>query len=85
MPTYEYKCTGCGLNFEKQQSMKDEPVKVCPECGAQVQRQVSGGSGFIFKASGATRRDSNKSCAFEETGKTCCGANKRCTDAPCGD
>lgn len=51
MPTYEYECTACGLQFEKQQSMKDEPLRICPECGAPVQRRISGGTGFIFKSS----------------------------------
>lgn len=85
MPTYEYVCTKCGQYFEIRQSMKDEPLRICPECGAQIQRQISGGTGFIFKSSGATRRDSGKSCSLEETGKTCCGADRRCSDSPCGD
>ncbi len=42
MPTYEYKCNKCGLRFEKQQSMNDEPLSICPECKGEVQRQVSG-------------------------------------------
>jgi len=85
MPTYEYECKGCGLRFEQQQSMKDEPLKICPECMAQVQRQISGGTGFIFKSSGATRRDKEKGCSLETTGKPCCGADRRCSDSPCGD
>jgi len=85
MPTYEYECKGCGLRFEKQQSIKDEPLKVCPKCGAQAQRQISGGTGFIFKSSGVARRDSSKACSLETTGKTCCGADRRCSDSPCGD
>ena len=64
MPTYEYECTVCGLQFEKQQNMKDEPLRICPECGAPVQRRISGGTGFIFKSSGAARRDSNKACSI---------------------
>ena len=33
MPTYEYACRACGHRFETVQSMKDEPLTVCPECG----------------------------------------------------
>lgn len=85
MPTYEYECNSCHLRFEKQQSMKDEPLKVCPECKAEVKRQISGGSGFILKSSGTNRRDQQKSCSLEETGKTCCGASQRCGKPACGD
>ncbi|HCS76951.1 MAG TPA: zinc ribbon domain-containing protein, partial [Syntrophaceae bacterium] len=45
MPTYEYECNRCHVRFERRQSMKDEPLKECPECGGDVQRMVSGGSG----------------------------------------
>ncbi|MEZ5305313.1 MAG: zinc ribbon domain-containing protein [Verrucomicrobiales bacterium] len=34
--------------FEVQQSMKDEPLKVCPETGAPVRRVITGGCGTIF-------------------------------------
>ncbi len=54
MPTYEYECSRCGLHFERQQSMKDAPIKECPECGEEVQRLVSGGSGFIMKSAGVS-------------------------------
>ena len=85
MPTYEYACSRCGLHFEKQQSMNDEPVSACPECGGKVQRQVSSGSGFILNSSGTGRRGAAKKCSLEETGRTCCGAASRCGSAPCGD
>lgn len=85
MPTYEYECTGCGLRFERQQSMKDAPIKLCPECGRNVRRMVSGGSGFILKSAGKSRQEQQKSCSLEETGKTCCGASQRCGKPVCGD
>ncbi|MEE9913014.1 MAG: zinc ribbon domain-containing protein [Deltaproteobacteria bacterium] len=85
MPTYEYECSCCGLHFEKQQSIKDEPLKECPECQGAVQRLVSGGSGFLMKGQSSSRRDSTKSCSLEETGKTCCGASRRCGESHCGD
>lgn len=85
MPTYEYECGRCGLHFERQQSMKDAPIKECPECGEEVQRLVSGGSGFIMKSAGVSRRDAAKGCSLEETGKTCCGADRKCGESHCGD
>jgi putative FmdB family regulatory protein len=52
MPTYEYECKKCGHTFEAFQSMSDDPLKVCPECGKEVRRIINGGSGVIFKGSG---------------------------------
>ena len=51
MPIYEYKCTGCGYRFEKLQSFHDEPVRVCPRCGAEVKKLISRSS-FILKGTG---------------------------------
>ena len=52
MPTYDYKCTQCGHDFEMFQSMSESHIKKCPECGGNVRRLVGGGSGLIFKGSG---------------------------------
>jgi putative FmdB family regulatory protein len=52
MPTYEYECKSCGHTFDVFQSMSDEPVKDCPQCGREVRRRINGGSGIIFKGSG---------------------------------
>jgi putative FmdB family regulatory protein len=51
MPTYEYRCDE-GHAFERIQKMSDKPLTKCPECGAKAIRQISGGSGLIFKGSG---------------------------------
>ena len=45
MPCYEYEhlegeC-GKGKRFELTQSMKDDPLAVCPECGKPVKRVIS--------------------------------------------
>jgi putative FmdB family regulatory protein len=60
MPTYDYKCTSCNLIFEHFQSMNDDPLSICPECGAEVRRKIGGGSGLIFKGSGFYVNDSKK-------------------------
>ena len=52
MPTYEYECKSCSYHFEAFQSIKDEPLKKCPQCGKSVRRLINGGSGIIFKGSG---------------------------------
>lgn len=46
MPVYEYahcakgECS-LGANFDFEQSMKDDALTVCPECGQGVQRLIS--------------------------------------------
>ncbi len=73
MPTYEYRCEGCGHEFEKFQSITAAPVKKCPKCGKnRVKRLISTGAGLIFKGSGfyiTDYRDSSyKEKAKSETG-----------------
>lgn len=52
MPTYEYGCRKCGNEFEKFQSIKDEPLKRCPKCKGAVYRKIGTGAGLLFKGSG---------------------------------
>ncbi len=53
MPTYEYKCDSCHHTFEIFQSIKDDPIKKCPNCGKnKLRKLISGGAGLIFKGSG---------------------------------
>lgn len=56
MPTYEYECSK-GHRFEKFQSMKDNPIKVCPECKSKTRRLIGAGAGVIFKGSGFYQTD----------------------------
>ena len=57
MPTYEYKCDACSHQFEQFQSMKAEPVKICPQCQDSVRRLIGSGAGIIFKGSGFYQTD----------------------------
>lgn len=54
MPTYEYECQKCGKTFDLFQSMKDDPIKTCPDkkCKGRVKRLLGTGAGLIFKGSG---------------------------------
>ncbi|MCX6166054.1 MAG: zinc ribbon domain-containing protein [Ignavibacteriae bacterium] len=53
MPTYDYKCDSCNHTFEVMQSIKDEPLTKCPNCGKnKLKKQISSGAGFILKGSG---------------------------------
>lgn len=79
MPTYEYLCSKCGLEFEKFQSMADRALTVCPKelCKkkpwgkGKVKRVIGAGAGLIFKGSGFYitdyRSDSYKEAAKSES------------------
>ena len=51
MPTYDYLCEK-GHRFELFQSMKDDAVTECKECGGPVKRLIGAGAGFLFKGDG---------------------------------
>ena len=48
MPIYEYRCSGCGAEFEsiRPVSRADDPID-CKACGAPASRQISN---FSFKS-----------------------------------
>ncbi len=58
MPTYEYKCSGCGLVFEENQPITAPARQRCPKCRHKVVRLISGGFGIVFKGSGFYVNDS---------------------------
>lgn len=62
MPTYQYACTdaACGDRFETVQSVSDEALTVCPQCGGRL-RKVFSAVGVVFKGSGFYRTDSRSS------------------------
>ena len=68
MPIYEYRCEN-GHEFEVVQSMSDDPVTACPECGAQVER-VCRPVAVHFKGSGFYSTD------YAGKGKAEAGASK---------
>ena len=48
MPIYRYKtkegkrgCRFCKEGFEISQGVNDKPIKVCPQCGAEVRKIIS--------------------------------------------
>jgi putative FmdB family regulatory protein len=51
VPIYGYRCSSCGHQFEIQQRMSDEPLKVCPKCQGKLTK-VLYPTGVIFKGSG---------------------------------
>lgn len=62
MPTYDYKCTHCGKEESKFQSISEafkagDPEK-CKECEkGDLVRQITGGAGFLLKGTGYYQTD----------------------------
>jgi putative FmdB family regulatory protein len=69
MPTYEYLCKQCGHRFEAWQHMSDEPLKVCPECGAEIHR-VLYPAGIVFKGSGFYKTEYGSGGKSEKSSST---------------
>ena len=76
MPTYDYHCQKCDQNFEMFQSMRDQPLRECPQDLCQlrkwghgkVKRLLGTGAGIIFKGSGFYVTD-YRSKAYQEAAK----------------
>jgi putative FmdB family regulatory protein len=86
LPIYEYRCRK-GHDFEVMQSMSDDPVEKCPECGSPVERVFRPvavhfkGSGFYTTdygrgRSGAATSDSGSSSSEESKGSSDSGSKK---------
>jgi putative FmdB family regulatory protein len=78
---YPYRCTQCGHRFEKIQSFKAEPEKVCPQCGAPVERVLTAprlsfkGAGWYVndyapKSGGSSSDSGSESGPAEKKGET---------------
>jgi putative FmdB family regulatory protein len=66
MPIYEYRCRN-GHTFEVRQSMADDPVSACEQCGAPVER-VFHPIAVHFKGSGFYTTDYAKKGAAQTSG-----------------
>ena len=65
MPNYEYECDNCKHTFEKRQSMTEDKLKKCPECGKlTLIRLIGSGSGIIFRGDGFYETDYKKSAEY---------------------
>ena len=68
MPTYDYKCLACDVQFEKFQSITAPAIEECPECSGKVKRLIGAGAGLIFKGSGFYATD-YRSDSYKESAK----------------
>jgi putative FmdB family regulatory protein len=51
VPTYGYRCSNCGHQFEIHQRITDAPLTACPKCQGKLAK-VLYPTGVIFKGSG---------------------------------
>jgi putative FmdB family regulatory protein len=89
MPTYEYHCEKCKKDFDLYQSMKDDPITICPkeQCRqktwgkGKVRRLLGTGAGLIFKGSGFYTTD-YRSEGYKEAAKSDAAASKPAESKP---
>lgn len=54
MPTYEYECNNqeCKHAWEQDQSIKEEAVKICPQCQQPTAKRLISKSSFVLQGGG---------------------------------
>jgi putative FmdB family regulatory protein len=60
MPTYGYRCTACGHEFERMQKITDPALTACESCDGPV-RKILYPVGIAFKGEGFYVNDYKKS------------------------
>src|SRR5215207_7656534 len=77
MPTYDYKCNGCGHTFEELQSFSEPPLAKCPACKKnKLERLFGGGGAIIFKGSGFYETDYRRAGTTGDKNGKADGENK---------
>ena len=82
MPMYEYKCGGCGVEFEVMRKFSDPALTECEKCGGTVEKLISRSS-FQLKG-GGWYEDGYSS---KSGGEASCDAKKKpeCAGCPSAD
>jgi len=79
MPTYQYRCLNCNLQFEVKQSFNDKPIADCPSCHG-VGRRIFCAVPIIFNGPGFyvtdSRNERGKGMNLEGSGKKDNGGSK---------
>ena len=52
MPIYEYQCKACGHTLDALQSMSEDPLTYCPDCGEPELRKLMSAPRFRLKGDG---------------------------------
>ena len=76
MPTYRYRCGGCGEEFEVWQSIKDDPIRTHDHgCGGELVKVLTP-AGIVLKGSGFYRNDSRSGSGKRGSGDGSSGDGK---------
>ena len=75
MPTYGYRCTNCGHQFEIHQRMSDDSLTVCPKCQGKLSKVIYP-TGVVFKGSGFYTTD-YKASGKESSGNGTAAASEK--------
>lgn len=67
MPTYEYTCEACKADWELEQRMSEDAVKVCPKCGELKAKRLISGGNFMLKGDGWYKDLYHKPAAAKKT------------------
>ena len=78
MPTYRYRCSKCGDEFEVWQSINDPSLTTHDTDGGEL-RKVLSAAGIVLKGSGFYKTDnrSSKSGAAKANGKESSGSDSK--------
>lgn len=82
MPIYAYKCESCGHAKDVLQKMSDDPLTVCPHCGASAFRKQLTAAGFQLKGSGWYATDFKGAAAATSAATAATGAAAAPAAAP---
>lgn len=82
MPTYDYKCTKCGYEFEVFHKISEEPKIKCPHCNKKAMRIMSFNSNIIFKGEGFYVNDYKKSKEKPKTEIKDSTKSSKCENCP---
>jgi putative FmdB family regulatory protein len=83
MPTYDYRCDGCGYQFEEMQSFTADPLKKCPKCGEEKLRRLFGtGAAILFKGGGFYETDYKRGEGYKKAEQADSGAAKPAESKP---
>jgi putative FmdB family regulatory protein len=55
--TYEYYCNCCGVQIAIKQSIKDDPLKSCPNCSQEALEKILSPVPSILKGTGWYKTD----------------------------
>ena len=71
MPTYEYQCNECKVNYDLRQSFSSSTTHVCEKCNKGTAKRILNLPTVVFKGSGFYVTDSkNKSKSDSSTKST---------------